>query len=231
LIQSGDDLQNNKKLKVSRKRIIALAIIAILLVSSSIGVLEFGIYSNNTFQSGQMNTWDFIANVERNLRNLYSNSTQTELKQYLSDEPMNFTDGLIWESNLLNFSYDRPEYQNATQMIEWGRGACGDFVLIFGAFCVAKDIPFRVIHVGYWISGVVDHSWMQVNPSKDGKTWIQVEVAGACDDLRKGKTIDEIWGIRIDNNQAYADSHYRMILAYQLIENQVVITDVTANFS
>jgi hypothetical protein len=224
-------LKDNKKRLVPKKIFIGLAVVAILLVSSSIGVLGWSISNNNAFQSGQMNTWDLIANDERNLRNLYSNSTQAALKQYLSNEPMNFTDGLIWESKLLYFSYDRPEYQNATQMIEWGKGACGDFVWVFCAFCAYKDIPFRVIHVGYWVPGGVDHAWVQVNPSKDGKTWIQVEVAGACDDLRNGKTIDEIWGIRIDNNQAYVGSSYRMVLAYQLIDNQVVITDVTSTFS
>ena len=143
---------------------------------------------------------------------------------------MNFTDGLIWESNLLTFSYDRPVYKSPAQMLASGKGACGDFVWVYASFCVAKDIPFRVIHVGYFVPGVVDHAWIQVNPSKDGKTWIQVEVAGSCDDIKNGKTINQIWGVQINNNQAYFTSHYKMVLAYQLVDNQVVITDVTSTF-
>jgi hypothetical protein len=96
---------------------------------------------------------------------------------------------------------------------------------------VAKDIPFRVIHVGYFVTGVVDHSWIQVNPSKDGKTWIQVEVAGSCDGIQRGETIDQLWNVTINNNKAYVNSHYKMVLGYQLIDNQVVITDVTSTFS
>jgi hypothetical protein len=222
-------MQTKKTKNFKAKRVIVLIIIAALMVGCLL--IGFLIGSFNSYQNGQMNVWDMISRDEVHLRELYSNSTQATLKQWLSDKPMNFTEGLIWESHLFNFSYDRPVYQNATQMLVYGKGACGDFVWIYGAFCAAKDIPFRIIHVGYWVPGVVDHSWVQVNPSKDGKTWIQVEVAGACDDLKNGKTIDEIWGIRIDNNQAYANSHYKMVLAYQLIDNQVTITDVTSTFS
>lgn len=206
-------------------------VIATLMVGLPIGFLTGSFNTYDSYENGQMATWDIISNDENNLRDLYSNATQTALKQWLSDEPMNFTDGLIWESRLLNFSYDRPEYRNATQMIASHKGACGDFAWIYGAFCVAKNITFRIIHVGYWVPSVVDHSWVQVNPTKDGETWIHVEVAGSCDGIQKGKSIDQLWGDTIGNNQAYINSHYKMVLAYQLIDNQVVITDVTSTFA
>jgi len=62
------------------------------------------------------------------------------------------------------------------QALKNGKGACGEFVLVFGAFCIAKNIPFRLVTVGYFVPSIVDHVWAQVNPSNDGKTCIQVEV-------------------------------------------------------
>ena len=179
-----------------------------------------------------MATWDMISNNEKSLRDLYLSATQTELKTWLPNTQMNFTDGLIWESKLLNFSHNRPNYQNVTQVLKNGKGACGEFVWVFGAFCVANDIPFRVVGVGYFIPNVVDHKWVQVNPSHDGETWIHVEVSDTCVSLQNGSTINDLWNVTINNNTRYADRHYKMVLAYELNQNgEVVITDVTATFS
>ena len=57
---------------------------------------------------GQTLIWDQISTTENQLRDLYSNSTQTQLKAWLPDVQMNFTDGLIWESQRLNYTEDRP---------------------------------------------------------------------------------------------------------------------------
>lgn len=177
-------------------------------------------------------TWDMIANFEHDLRNVYSNQTQQELKQWLSNEPMNFTDGLVWESKLITFDMHRPQYENVPQVIRNGKGACSENVWVYGAFCAAKGIPFRAITVGYFFPGVVDHVWAQVNPSGDGKTWIQIDVADTCAGLQNGKTIDQLWNHTLNNNAYYADRHYKMALAYQLNDNdEVVITDVTSTFS
>jgi len=182
--------------------------------------------------SGQTAVWDMIYTAENNLRDLYSNSTQTELKAWLPSTQMNFTDGLMWESHLLNYTEDRPLYQNAVQVLKNGKGACGEFVWVFGAFCAAKGIPFRMVTVGYFVPNVVDHSWAQVNPSHDGKTWIQVEVTQSCALLKEGRTIGQLWNVTINNNDYYKGNHYKMVLAYQLNEyGEVVITDVTSTFS
>lgn len=181
---------------------------------------------------GQSLIWDQIRTTENQLRDLYSNSTRTELKAWLPDVQMNFTDGLLWESTLLDFTQDRPQYQNVTQVLKNGKGACGEFVWVFGAFCVAKNIPFRVVTVGYFVPNVVDHSWAQVNPSRDGETWIHVEVTDSCRRIPAGKTIGQLWNVTIDNNSYYNKYHYKMVLAYQLNEDgEVVITDVTSTFS
>jgi len=181
---------------------------------------------------GQKFVWNMISATGKNLRALYSNSTQTELKARLPESQMNFTDVLIWQSKLLNFTHDRPDYQNVTQVLSNGKGACGEFVWVFGAFCVANDIPFRVIGVGYFIPNVVDHNWAQVNPSHDGETWIHVEVVDTCEALKNGSTIDELWNETINKNSYYADRQYKMVLAYDMTQNgEVVITDVTATFS
>jgi len=182
--------------------------------------------------AGQAATWDMISNTERCLRELYGNSTQTELKAWLPDAQMNFTDGLIWESQLLTYTENRPQYQNVVQVLQNGKGACGEFVWVFGAFCVAKNIPFRVVTLGYFVPNIVDHVWAQVNPSHDGTTWIHVEVTDSCTRLKEGSAIEQLWNVTINNNDYYTERHYRMVLAFELNQNgEIVITDVTATFS
>jgi hypothetical protein len=184
------------------------------------------------YNFGQSAAWDMIRTTENQLRDLYSDSTQTELKAWLPEAQMNFTDGLIWESRLLNYTESRPHYQNVIQVLINGKGACGEFVWVFSAFCVTKNIPFRMVTVGYFAPNVVDHSWVQVNPSHDGKTWIHVEVTDSCARLSKGATINQLWNVTINNNSYYDKHHYQMVLAYQLSEDsEVVITDVTSTFS
>jgi len=97
-----------------------------------------------TLNEVRMDSWNMISATEKSLRDLYSNSTQTELKKWLPSNHMNFTDGLIWESKLLNFTHDRPKYENVIQVLNNGKGACGEFVWVFGAFCVANDIPLEL---------------------------------------------------------------------------------------
>jgi hypothetical protein len=112
------------------------------------------------------------------------------------------------------------------------KGACGEFVMLYGAFCVANNIPFRLVTVGYFVPNIVDHMWVQVNPSHDDKTWIHVEVTDTCVQLSNGKTIDQLWNQTINNNSYYFKYNYKMVLAYQLNENgEVLITDVTSTFS
>lgn len=184
------------------------------------------------FGGGQTSVWDQIRTTENQLRDLYLNSVQTELKAWLPDTQMNFTDGLVWESKLLNCTQNRPQYQNVTQVLKNGKGACGEFVWVFCAFCVAKNIPFRMVTVGYFVPSVVDHAWAQVNPSGDGKTWVHVEVTDSCVQISSGKTIGQLWNVTINNNSYYNKNHYKMVLAYQLNEDgEVVITDVTSTFS
>jgi hypothetical protein len=181
---------------------------------------------------GQTAVWDQIHATENWLRDLYSNSTQTELKALLPSTQMNFSDGLVWESQRLNYTENRPQYQNVIQVLRNGKGACGEFVWVFCAFCVAKNIPFRMVTVGYFVPNVVDHTWAQVNPSHDGQTWIHVEVTDSCVNMAKGSTVDQLWNSTINNNSLYNNNHYRMVLAYQLNgDAEVVITDVTSTFS
>jgi hypothetical protein len=184
------------------------------------------------FKVWQTTSWDMISSNEKSLRELYTNSTQTELKALLPDIQMNFTDGLIWESHRINYTEDRPSYQNVIQVLRNGKGACGEFAWVFAAFCIANDIPVRVVTLGYFVPNVVDHSWVQINPLRDGMNWIHVEVTDTCCELQKGKTINDLWNVTINNNSYYEKYHYRMVLAFQLNQDgEIVITDVTATFS
>ena len=207
----------------------ALIFASLILVGFVVGFVV-GNYCGTSF--GQTGVWDQIRTTENQLRDLYSNSTQTDVKALLPSTQMNFTDGLVWESQRLSYNKDRPQYQDVIQVLRNGKGACGEFVWVFCAFCVAKNIPFRMVTVGYFVPNVVDHAWVQVNPSHDGQTWIHVEVTDSCDNITKGGTVDRLWNIAINNNSYYNDRHYKMVLAYQLNENaEVMVTDVTSTFS
>jgi uncharacterized protein YneF (UPF0154 family) len=200
-------------------------LISILLILTGILV---GFFSN----IGQNSVWDQISITEKQVRELYTNSTQTELKAMLPNSQMNFTDGLIWESQKISYSENRPQYQNVIQVLNNKKGACGEFSMLYGAFCVANNISFRVVTVGYFAANTVDHTWVQVNPSHDGKTWIHVEVTDTCARLSKGETINQLWNQTINNNSYYSKENYKMVQAYELNENgEVVITDVTSIFS
>jgi hypothetical protein len=202
------------------------------IVVTAILVLAFWGTWYCAFAAGQTVSWDLIFAYEENLRDLHSNAIQTKLQVWLPNNQMNFTDGLIWESNLLEYNMNRPNYEDVIQVLNNGKGACGEFVWVFAAFCIANDIPVRVVTVGYFSPNVVDHSWAQVNPSNDGKTWIHVEVTDTCVGLKNGKTINDLWNVTINNNACYRNSHYKMVLAYELNQNEeIVITDVTATFS
>lgn len=214
----------------SKKRVLKLVEYALISVFLIIPGIIAGVFWGSGI--GQTSVWDQIRTIENQLRDLHSNSTQTQLKTWLPNVQMNFTDGLLWESQKINYTENRPQYQNAAQVLENGKGACGEFVWVFGAFCVAKNIPFRMVTVGYFVPNVVDHSWAQVNPSRDGKTWIHVEVTDSCAQLMMGKTIDQLWNLTINNNSYYYKSRYKMVLAYQLNEiGEITITDVTSTFS
>lgn len=216
-----------KKLrKPTRKGIITAIPLALFMIVALMGGWCWG------FFAGQPAVWDHIYATENSLRDVYSNDIQTDLQDWLPNTQMNFTDVLIWESNLLVFNQDRPNYENVTQVLKNGKGACGEFVWVFAAFCIANDIPVRVVTVGYFQPGVVDHAWAQVNPSHDGETWIHVEVADTCSALQTGKTINDLWNATINNNAYYSNRYYKMVLAYELNQNtEIVITDVTKTFS
>jgi hypothetical protein len=217
------------RLKTMKQEIIRVLVLVVVIATI------FGTFwwvTNWEFSEGQTATWDMISDTEKSLRDLYANSTQTQLKAWLPNYQMNFTDGLVWESRLINYTEDRPKYQNVIQVLNNGKGACGECVWVFGAFCVANNIPFRVLGVGYFVPNVVDHNWVQVNPSRDGKTWIHVDVTDTCVSLQNGKTINDLWNATINNNKDYSNRHYKMVLAYELNQNgEIVITDVTATFS
>lgn len=219
-----------KKIKSLSKRTCSAIFYTLLILIGFLVGLLVGVWWG--LNLGHTDVWDQIRTTENQLRDLYSNSTQTELKAWLLDVQMNFTDGLVWESQKLNYTENRPEYENVPQVLRNGKGACGEFVWVFGAFCVAQNIPFRVVTVGYFVPNVVDHSWAQVNPSHDGKTWIHVEVTDSCIRLKEGITIDQLWNSTINNDTYYNKRNYKMVLAYQLNEGgEIVITDVTSTFS
>jgi hypothetical protein len=218
------DLEKNPEL--SKKEAIFMTMFIIVLLSA------FALGAVVSRNEGQTYVWDMISDTEKNLRDLYSKTTQMRLKSLLPTRLMNFTDCLIWESELINYTEQGPEYENVIQVLNNGTGGLREFVWVFAGFCIANDIPVRVVTVGYIQSDVVDHMWAQVNPSGDGEAWIQVEVNGTCGLLQNGETINDLWNVSINNNSYYINRNYKMVLAYEMKQNsEITITDVTSTFS
>ena len=93
--------------------VVVLGITASVISGTLIGFLS-------TDNASQMKVWGMIEQQGEDIRDLLSDVTQQQLKEWLPDEPMNFTDGLVWESQHLNFTQNRPKYQNVTQVLSEG---------------------------------------------------------------------------------------------------------------
>lgn len=144
-------------------------------------------------------------------------------------QKLNYTDLLYWESRRLNYTENRIWHADPIEILNYGKGACGEFSILYISICLANDIPARLVITAYLIPNVVDHSWAEVNPLKDGKTWIHVEVTDACYSI---KTTGSLNPLTINNTSYYKNQHYRMLFAYQLdADRNVTITDRTAVYS
>lgn len=91
-----------KSKRPSKKEI--LNIVGFALISAALFMAGFcvGVFWDQGF--GQASAWDKIRMTETQLLGLYSNSTQTQLKALLPSTTMNFTDGLLWESQKLVYT-------------------------------------------------------------------------------------------------------------------------------
>ena len=93
--------------------------------------------------------------------------TQTSLKSNF-DRHYNYTELFVWESQHLNFTYETIQRNtNPVDILNYGKGRCGEFAILYVALCEANGYDARFVD-----SILGDHEWAQVNING---TWIHVD--------------------------------------------------------
>jgi hypothetical protein len=224
-IPEAEGLQPNSGRHRWRRKIVGYVLVAIILVSLFIGMF---FWLNYQYNEGQISVVENIAYTEEVVRNFSSSEVIMNLST-MFPQKLNYTDLLDWESRRLNYTENRIWHADPIEILSYGKGACGEFSILYISICLANSIPARLVMTAYLIPNVVDHSWAEVNPLKDGKTWIDVEVTDAWYSI---KTTGSLNLLTINNTSYYKSQHYRMLFAYQLDANRnVIITDRTAVYS
>ena len=213
------------KASTSKKTEVIVAVLVILLVG--IAVFWSGFLTGHN--PGQLSVVDHIIHNESIVQNLASTEVLTKLREEFPAS-LNYTELLVWESHHLNFTQDRIPHTDPLEILDYGKGACGEFSIVYVAICLANDIPARLLVTGYVIPGIVDHSWAEVNPAKDGKTWIHIDPSDSAVGVQLGKSIDELNSI--NNPLMYHERNYKLVLAFETTpEGQVSIVDRTSSYS
>jgi hypothetical protein len=210
------------------KTVLASFLVVAILVITSL-IVGFLSYSEG-FSAGQK---DVVANINFNedlMINLSSSDCQTYLRG-LFPTKQNYTQLLDWESKNLNYTTAAiTRYNDPRQIISYQLGRCGEFSILYTSICIANDIPARIVSPAIVIAGVVDHVWVEVNPSKDGTSWISVDPTNACTRIQLGISIFET-SSTVDNPSAFKGK-YTMILAYETnIDNQTFVVDRTSYYN
>lgn len=203
--------------KLSSLKVKVILVIFILLVASLIGCYFGYILGRN----------DVISKIKRHIGislELSSNEVLTQLKGDFP-ERLNYTQLLEWESNRLNYTRGNIiRYTNPIDILNYGLGRCGEYSILYVAICLANDIPARLV-----IDAIVDHVWAEVNPSKDNKTWLHVEVTDSCVRIQKGEKSIYDTPATADNPSLYEGKDFQLVLAFQVAEErEVLIIDRTS---
>jgi len=222
-MKKSNELKNQRKI-FSELKSWAPLIISILWIVSIVGVYFL------SFNSGQI----FVAKLVRHnvevVDNLASAEVQSKLIEYFP-QTLNYTELFTWESTRINFTQNREIHTDPLEILDYGKGACGEFSIVYVAACLANDIPARLVVTGYVIPGNVDHTWAEVNPSKDGKNWIHVEPTDCAYNILHGKDISELTSC-FNNPSKYYDKGFELVLAYEpTYDGEVIIWDRTEFYS
>jgi hypothetical protein len=214
----------NKRFKIALVSVFVVAILVITaLIVSSLSYSE-------GFSSGQKDVVAVISFNEELMINLSSPDCQVYLKGLFSTK-QNYTQLLDWESKNLNYSTaDITRHNDPRQIISYHLGRCGEFSILYTSVCIANDIPARIVSPAIIILGVIDHVWVEVNPSKDGMSWIPIDPTDACYRIQHGTSIYES-PATVDNPSAFKGK-YTMILAFETnMNNQTFVVDRTSYYN
>jgi transglutaminase-like putative cysteine protease len=180
---------------------------------------------NYSYNNGQLSVVRNLSYTEDLMLRLSSNSVLNQLRSSFPAK-LNYAELLVWESQRLNYTENRIVHDDPIEILKYGKGACGEFSILYVAICLSNNVSARLLTPAYIIPNVVDHIWAEVNPSNDGKIWIQIDPTDACAAIQKGVALRDLTSI--NNTSYYANRNYDMVLAFQATEDrQVIITDRT----
>ena len=204
-----------------------LALTGVVLLS-----LTFALNMFYWYDQGQVTVIDKMSEKEIWMLNLSSDENLTKLRAQFFPERLNYTELLVWESQRLNFTENRVFHYDPLEIVDSTKGACGEFTILYVAACLANNISARILMPAQFIPNIIDHAWAEVNPSNDGKTWIQVDSSDSCVAVQKGTSVNDLMGITINNTMKYSGSNYKMVLAFQVTQDrQIIIIDRTDIYS
>jgi hypothetical protein len=208
--------------KISSKKYV-LIVFVIITITALLGGFIFGFYS------GKNSVINEIAHFKKVSLELSSDEVMTELAE-MFPEKLDYIELLAWQSSRLDYTDSvNIRHTNPIAILNFGIGRCGEFAILYTAICLANDIPARLVS-----DLVVDHAWTEINPSKDGETWIHVDPTECCTRIASGVSIYQE-PATVNHPLLYSNywgSDFRMIFAFQVTEgNELLIVERTALYS
>lgn len=235
LVNKGELLAGLKELRkwkkekeeFHKKPLLVILVVLFLLIAFVITGYTWGYTSGYTsgLNDGRTSVIEKIAHHESVLLSLSSNDIMTQIRQNFS-EKLNYTELLAWESTRLTYTKEpiKNRTTNPVEILKRGIGKCGEFSIVYVSICLANDIPARLV-----TGAVVDHAWAEVNPLKDGRTWIHVEPTDSCVRIQKGEKSIYDSPATVNNPSLYKNKNFQMVLSFEVIEEgQVLIIDRTS---
>lgn len=195
-------------------------LLVIVLILAIIGSLVFA------FNLGKNSVISEITNFRDISLELSSKEVMNELREMFPQQ-LNHTQLLTWQSSRLKYVDSLSQrHTNPLEIIESGVGRCGEFAFLYTSICLANDIPARLV-----TDLNVDHAWTEINPTKDGITWIHVDPTECCTRIANDISVYQE-PATLDHPLLYSkywESSIKMTCAFQVIEeNEVIIVDRTA---
>jgi len=225
-LKENEDKKEEEKTKKGSNK---LKILSISLLLASVLLATFLIGYKVGYDNGQVFVAGHIRHNVSVVTKLSSPQVQSKLKENFPDN-LNYTQLFIWQSTRMNFTQKREVHTDPLEILDYGKGACGEFSIVYVAICLANDIPARLLVTGYVIPGKVDHTWAEVNPSKDGETWIHVDPTDSVVGIQQGKSVDEL--TCFNNPSMYQKKDFKLVLAFEPTQDgDVIIIDRTETYS
>lgn len=88
------------------------------------------------------------------------------------DRTYNYTELFLWVHQNLNFTWEKIErHTDPVEILEYGKGRCGEFAILYAALCLAHGYECRfdvnIFGDHQWVEVKIDNEWLHFDPSLD----------------------------------------------------------------